>query len=52
MADVHRVLMNPLVAYDWCDFYFGNEVGRWLRDPFAEEPQEASLEPDAFMSEA
>ena len=30
LLQVHRILMNPLVAYDWCDFYYGNEVGRWI----------------------
>jgi hypothetical protein len=30
---LHEIVMNPLVAYSWCDYYLGDEVGRWIQDP-------------------
>ena len=32
--NLHTIIMNPLVPYAWCDYYLGDEVGRWIqRDP-------------------
>ena len=26
VLELHRLIMNPLVAYDWCNYYIGDEV--------------------------
>ena len=43
--NLQRVIMNPLVAYDWCNYYLGNEVGRWLlSDTGSCEPEHEDLD--------
>ena len=43
---LHNTIMNPLVPYSWCDYYLGDEVGRWIQS--SSSPHNPHIDADVY----